>query len=203
MKVEHQKLDKISKIHNSQKRGRAFEKFLANLFRKADFKIHENPKGAKPRRSDLMAIDDDDKYLLIEAKHQKRKIDVADIDNVRSRLRRVPGEILGAIFSVSNFTSSAIREVEADRTREILLFNQQEIDRLVAGESTLQNLIQRKKESLRISGTVWFFQRPQHTRHLLRDTTQRFQIGSKRSSSIKLQAGYTRLLFSQNIPDTR
>ena len=148
-------------------------------------------------------IDAENKYLLAEAKHQKRKIGIPEIEEVRNRLRRLPPDTAGAIFSISDFGASAIYEVEADRTKEIFLFNKQEIERLISFESNLQSLIHQKRESLRTSGTVWFFQPPQYTRYPLRDTTQKFQINTERSSSIKLQTGYTRLLFSQNIPDTR
>jgi len=150
-----------------------------------------------------MVVDAENKYLVIEAKHQKRKIGIPEIEEVWNRLRKLPSDVAGAIFSFSGFAASAIREVEADKTREVFLFNRQEIERLITFQSTLHNLIHQKRESLRISGTAWFFQPPQHARHPLRDTTQRFQINNKCSTAIRLQAGYTRLLFNQNIPDTK
>lgn len=168
-----------------------------------DFKVKDNPKSTKPRQSDLMIIDADKNFFLVEAKHQKKKVGSPEIDEVRTRLRKLPSEIAGIIFSVSGFSDSAIREVEADKTREIFLFNRQEIEHLYSRAANLQGLIIQKRESLRTSGTVWFFRPPRHTRHRLRDSTQRFVFDGKFSSSIKLQEGYTRIFFNCGIPDIK
>lgn len=136
-------------------RGKEFERVIAQLLRSADFEVVENAKSAKPRQTDLFAKNDD-VDLLIEAKDQKRKIDVDDIDSLRARLNRVSFDIVGIIFSTSGLTNGARQAIEADRTREILAVVEDEIELLRSGKLNLVALIKRKRYEIRVNGTAWF-----------------------------------------------
>jgi hypothetical protein len=60
--------------------------------------------------------------ILIEAKNQKRNVDVGDIDFLRARLNRTSSDIVGAIFTTSRLTKRAVEAIEADRRREVLAY---------------------------------------------------------------------------------
>ena len=72
------------------------------------------------------------------------------------RLNRIPSDIVGCIFNMSDYSSGAIKQVESDRTREILLFNAAEINSIFADRFDVYELIRRKREILRVEGRVWF-----------------------------------------------
>jgi hypothetical protein len=110
---------KLSRIRDNHKRGREFERLLLKLFECNEFSVHYNPKAARPRQTDLI-VEKGNYTLLIEAKWRKSKIGVDDIDNLRARLSRVPSDFIGAMFSQSKYATSAVREAEADRNREML-----------------------------------------------------------------------------------
>ncbi|MCI0615753.1 hypothetical protein L0244_22440, partial [bacterium] len=130
---------------------------------------------------------------------------VSDIDDIRSRLGRVASDIVGAIFSMSDFRDTAIREVEADRRREVLLFAAFEIRAIVNGETNLLNLITRKKDELRRFGHVWLFQRYVKTQSLikLRSAKGLLCVNGKFLSALSSRSQNSNLLFALSIPDTR
>jgi len=108
-------------------RGRRFEKLLRRRLALEVFHVELNPKIAAPRQTDLFARLGTIDYV-IEAKWQTDKIGIADIDNVRIRLQRMPTDVVACIFSMSDYSEQAIDQVVQDRTREILLFNAAEIN---------------------------------------------------------------------------
>ncbi len=136
-------------------RGRDFEVEIAEFLRAAGFGVISNARVAAPRQTDLFARSGD-VDLLVEVKHRDRKIDVSDIDALRSRLNRVAPEVVGAIFTRSALTKNAIRAIELDRTREILVFVRQEIEQLYSQPGFLRSLLDRKRSELRVQGRVWF-----------------------------------------------
>jgi len=136
-------------------RGRAFDHLLCQRLALESSAVHLNPKAAKPRQTDLIATFGSQDYL-IEAKWRKRNVNVGDIGNLRDRLRRTPSDFVGCIFNMSDFAATAIEDVESDRTREILLFNAGEINSIFVGRASIQELIKRKREALRIQGKVLF-----------------------------------------------
>jgi hypothetical protein len=136
-------------------RGPAFEKLLGSRLIIEGFDVRFNPKTARPRQTDLVAIRES-QHFLIEAKWRKRNIDVGEVDDLRVRLSRTPSDIVGCIFNMSGYTSGAIDQVENNRAREILLFNAAEINSIFADRLKVHELVRRKRESLRIDGRVWF-----------------------------------------------
>ena len=147
--------DRLLDCEDAVGRGRAFEKLLGAQLTADGFDVRINPKTARPRQTDLLAIRDSQHYL-IEAKWRKRSVDVADVDDLRMRLSRIPSDFVGCIFNMAGYTSGAIQQVESDRTREILLFNAAEINSIFTARFAVHELIRRKREILRIKGRVWF-----------------------------------------------
>jgi Holliday junction resolvase len=136
-------------------RGPEFEKLLGARLIADGFDMHFNPKTARPRQTDLLAIRES-QHFLIEAKWRKQSINVGDVDSLRMRLNRIPSDIIGCIFSMSGYGKEAIKQVESERTREILLFNAAEINSIFADRFDVHELIRRKRETLRVEGRVWF-----------------------------------------------
>src|SRR5262249_33901581 len=97
-----QAFEDTAKIANPQARGFKFQELLRNIFVESRFEVVANPRGARPRQSDLFATRDGKEYL-IEAKWQKGKITSADIDDLRARLGRVHPGVTGCLFSMSEF----------------------------------------------------------------------------------------------------
>jgi Restriction endonuclease len=142
-------------VKSAAARGRDFEAEVAKFLRAAGFEVATNAKAAKPRQTDLFAKGDNI-ALLVEAKNQKRNVDVSDIDSLRSRLNRTSSDIVGIIFTTSGLTKGAIEAIEADRRREVLAFAIEEIEHLRSGTQNLRALIERKRNELRVQGKAWF-----------------------------------------------
>src|SRR5258708_7618447 len=147
--------EQLLKSDSPQKRGYSFETLLARFLRDNGFKVHQNAKAAKPRQTDMVA-EDDGQFLLIETKWKKKNIGSDDIDDLRNRLERSLSDVVGCVFSFSDFSKPAIDEVTENRKREILLFNAREIYGLFSSRFSLRHLIQEKRTHLRTDGAVWF-----------------------------------------------
>jgi hypothetical protein len=147
--------ERLLESEDAAGRGPAFERVLGERLADDGFTVHFNPRTARPRQTDLLAIREP-QHFLIEAKWRKRSIDVGDVDSLRTRLNRVPSDIVGCIFNMSGYGSGAIEQVESDRTREILLFNAAEINSIFADRFDVHELMRRKREMLRVEGWVWF-----------------------------------------------
>lgn len=147
--------DSLARAKEAHRRGFRFQDLLIRIFEEAHFEVHPNAGSARPRQTDLFVEYQDANYL-IEAKWQKKKIASSDIDNLRSRLNRTAGSVIGCLFSMSGYTPEAIVETESHRQREILLFSHDEIHRLTQGHEKILELIKQKQKSLRIHGKVWF-----------------------------------------------
>lgn len=144
----------LADAEDPQSRGIEFQDLLRQVLVESRFEVHQNPRVAKPRQSDLLATKDD-LVFLIEAKWLTRKIDASDIDDLRARLQRTPVNVIGCLISMSEFAPTAVEAVEADRQREILLFRPGEVESLTLGK-TVDELIKRKRKTFRIDGKVWF-----------------------------------------------
>jgi Restriction endonuclease len=147
--------ERLLESEDAAGRGPAFEKLLGARLIADGFDVHINPKTARPRQTDLVAIRAS-QHFLIEAKWRKRSVDVGEVDSLRARLNRIPSDFVGCIFNMSGYTSGAIEQVESDRAREILLFNAAEINAMFAERLEVNELIRRKRETLRLDGRVWF-----------------------------------------------
>lgn len=199
-------LDKPQERHvtkrNSTDRGREFEREVEKLLRLAGFEVVANAKTARPRQTDLFARADGTDFI-VEAKNRKSRIHVGDIDALRSRLRRVASDIVGIIFTTSELTRGAIREIEANRQREILVFVRDEIAQVQRGEKTIKSLLERKRKELRISGKVWFgpLLGSEYTTVRLPIETLRFVVEGKSSSHVESGSEFFGACFVLQIPD--
>ncbi len=107
------------------------------------------------------------------------------------------------MFSASDYTSSAIRATEADRTRELLLFSLEEIDQVYCNRLNLHELIQMKRDHFRIGGTVWFYKRDDNELESvrLRDCQDKLWMDSVCVDSVSSNSQGHRTLFARDIPD--
>jgi hypothetical protein len=121
-------------------RGRRFEKLIRGRLALEGFHVELNPKIAAPRQTDLFTRLGTTDYF-IEAKWQSDKIGIADIDNIRIRLQRMPTDVVACIFSMSDYSQQAIDQVGQDRTREILLFNAAEINAIFQQRAEVAELL--------------------------------------------------------------
>lgn len=140
-------------------RGRRFEKLLRHRLRLEGFQVELNPKIAAPRQTDLFARVGLTDYI-IEAKWQTDKIGIADIDNIRIRLQRTPTDVVACIFSMSDYSEQAVDQIVQDRTREILLFNAAEINAIFQQRVHVAELLNKKRDALRINACVLFTDAP-------------------------------------------
>lgn len=193
----------LNRAPNAAKRGRLFEKVISEIFERHGFRTTLNPKSAKPRQTDLH-VADDRCSLLIEVKSVSRKLDVSDIDNIRSRLNRVPADVVGAIFALSGFTDNAIKEIESSRTREIIVFGKAEIAAIWDGKINLNELVDRKREMLRTSGQVWFYKPLPSRRHekKLPLGCELFLNGGELNAYISSKSENSSVMFVRKLPDT-
>lgn len=182
--------------------GREFEDAVEELLRSAGFEVFRNPGAASPRQSDLFArknnID-----LLVEAKNQKRKIDVSNIDDLRSRLNRMSPEVIGIIFTTSDLTKPAIQEIEMDRRREIVVVIKEELERIRQGRQNLATLIDRKRDQLRIQGKVWFCLASfsEFLNVQFPHPTVIFRLAGKDQTLIQFRSTLSGAFYSLEIPD--
>src|SRR5690349_21101397 len=88
--------------HSPQERGYSFESLLSQLLHSNGFRVHRNAKTAKPRQTDLIA-EYSGKYFLIETKWKKKPLGSNDVDDLRNRIDRVPPDVIGCLFSMSDF----------------------------------------------------------------------------------------------------
>lgn len=183
-------------------RGRKFEKLLATLFKQSGFIVHSNPSGARPRQCDLI-VEDGEFSILVEAKAQQRRAGSAEIDALRSRLARLPTRIFGAVFCLSDYSAPAIRTVEADKSREILLFSVKEIAALCNGQTNLFRLINQKRRALSVSGSVWFLGSDSDREpHHLPQKLYHFLMGNVSVDVAHCRTNNADVTFALSIPDT-
>ncbi len=144
-------------MHRSKRHtpGDALELEVEQFLRSAGFRTQRNAGAARPRQTDIYA-QADDFDILVEVKDRKRSVDINDVDALRSRLGRTAADIVGVIFTTSAITKGAVKAIEADRTREILIFVSDEIRLLRRGRANALTLIQRKRNELRVRGRAWF-----------------------------------------------
>jgi hypothetical protein len=90
----------------AQKRGYELERLIARLFRGGHFNVRIDPKGTRPRQSDLIATRGAKTYV-IEVKWQKRPAGPSVIDGLRSRLAGMPPGAIGILISIGGVSAGA------------------------------------------------------------------------------------------------
>ncbi|MGT2500184.1 restriction endonuclease [Bradyrhizobium guangxiense] len=190
-------------MDSSAVRGHKFELEIAKLLRAAGFEVTLNAGAAAPRQTDLFA-QGQSLDLLVEAKDRRRKVDVSDVDALRARLSRTASDVVGVIFSTSGLTRGATKAIEVDRTREVLIFTGPEIDQLRLNLASLSNLLDRKRNELRVHGRVWFGS-PSHRDFLkvqLPLGAIEFRIDDQVSPYFESKSTFSATSYALQIPDS-
>lgn len=183
--------------------GQALELEVLKLLEGAGFRATRNARIAKPRQTDLLA-QGNDMTLLVEVKDRKRVLDINDIDSLRSRLNRTTPDVIGVFFTTSSISKTAIKEIENDRTRIVLVFDASEIELLRAGKARLLNLIAKKRGELLVNGRAWFRsgEGGEYLHVPLPKSTVEFVAGQSTSSYFCSKTDFAHSTFSTAIPDT-
>ena len=147
--------NKLFDENNPHKRGTDFQRLLLRLLAQHGFDVWPNARSATPRQTDMVARKQE-RHFLIETKWMSKKIHSPEIDDLRSRLIRTPHDFVGCIFSMSDYAETASAQVIENRQREILLFDAYEISLLFNGKQKLDELVDRKRDALRLNAKVWF-----------------------------------------------
>lgn len=198
----------LAKETDERRRGRMFELLIQRLFTACHYRVKRGPRMARPRQTDLLASKDRDDYL-IEVKWQENPADVADLDNLQARLHRTPLHLIGMLLSMSGFTKQAIAELENHRQRIVLLFDFEEIDRLLSGNLEIDSLIREKRDAFVGEGRVSFLRSPSHWR--TRPIPDRTVLPSPDLQIVVPQSdivpwisgagGFGPLVFARDLPD--
>jgi hypothetical protein len=162
-----------------------------------------NARVAKPRQTDILA-QGNDLTLLVEVKDRNRVLDIGDIDSLRSRLSRTIPEVIGVLFTTSAISRPALKEIENDRTRVVLVFVASEIELLRAGKARVLNLITKKRSELLVNGRAWFRtgEGGEYLDTPLPRSTMEFVAGPRASSYFCSKTDFAHATFSTAIPDT-
>jgi hypothetical protein len=196
-------LGRVRAIPDPHKRGYAFERFIADLFREAGFDVTPNAGAAAPRQTDLVARRGDQAYL-IETKWEDRKTDVSGVSALHDRLIRTSSELVGVFFSYGGFSEEAKDDVRARRAVRMLLFDEEAIDEIGTRPRDLVRLLELKRTMLMDramvhtggSGTARFIRSglpSSNAAFVMRDGT--------RTSIYRDSGGYNNLVFAAELPD--
>jgi Restriction endonuclease len=141
-------LDELAAMFDAARRGRAFEHYVARLFRKHHFTVIVDSRIAQPRQTDLIALKLGERYL-VECKWRAAAATIDDIDALRSRLERTGVDVTGVLISMAGFTNEVKINAEQQRRQPVLLLSGKELHELEAGYGvSLPALLYRKRESL-------------------------------------------------------
>jgi hypothetical protein len=149
----------LREAENAHGRGRAFEQLIRRLFQQAHFKVAFNPGAAAPRQTDLVATYADAAYP-IETKWQQKPAGVAEVDEVRTRLRETHASMIGVLISVSGFGDQAIQRVEDRRERPVLLLDCDDLEALLHSPEELPELLRQKRQELMVHGRAFAIDDP-------------------------------------------
>ena len=198
----HDELNALKSETHPYKRAKRFEVFLGHLLETDSLRVTHDPKTAKPRQTDLVASGDGD-FFLVEAKWTKKKTGIDDIAQVRHRLSLVPSDMFACVFSIGGFSQTAVEEVRRDKSRQIYLFNENEMRAIVTGSPTFQELLAKKKEFFRIRGSVFLLDEvlPDAPAYALRDEPDVFQVGGSPVPWLRNQTGLNEIIFSTELLD--
>jgi hypothetical protein len=183
--------------------GLALEREVVQLLEGAGFRAHPNARVARPRQTDILA-QGNDLTLLVECKDRKRVLNSDDIDSLRSRLNRTTPDVIGVFFTESDISRPAIKEIENDRTRVVLVFIASEIELLRKGKALLLNLISKKRRELLVNGRAWFRtgECGEYLNVPLPKSTMEFVTVEPASGYFCSKTGFAHSAFSTEMPDT-
>jgi hypothetical protein len=200
----HEALRALDGMADKAKRGRQFERLVADLFRANHFDVRLDAGVARPRQTDLLATKVSEVYL-IECKWRSAKADIADIDGLRARLRRTHGAT-GLMVGMAGFSGTAVSDVADHRDQPILLLSGDELRSVVKKPAELLDLLWRKAEALRVDGQAVLDEpsrtQPKRRPRPLPDSPTRFvRPGLEPSSVIEFGGGFGHTTFTHDLVD--
>lgn len=136
-----------------QARGLRLERIVARRFRAAHYRVRTNPRTARPRQTDLVAIAGEDVFV-VEVKWTAKPVGVGVLASLRDRLARTAGGGIGLLISVSGFTKSVVEEVRTSRARPVLLIDGNELEDVLSRYADLRRLLRAKRDALLLEGDV-------------------------------------------------
>src|SRR5439155_26134712 len=100
------------------------------------------------------------------------------------------------------FAPTALRGIEADRTREILAFSPHEVAGLFASHVNLFHLINRKRDALTAHASVWLWD-PKETPRAFngRAGSEAFLIGNQNLSMVASETENSQVVYADALPD--
>ena len=134
-------------------RGYGLEVLVAHVFRRAHFRVELDPGTAKPRQTDVVA-EGGGHVFLIETKWTAKPLSVAEIDSLKARLDNTHSGVIGVLVSINGFTSTAIKGVETQRDRQILLIDGKDLEVACKHGADLRRILRNKQDALLLDGEV-------------------------------------------------
>jgi hypothetical protein len=194
--------DRLCECEDAQSRGYELERLVAKLFRAAHFDVQHDSDSARPRQTDL-AVNGHGSAYLVEVRWRGRRADTGIVDALHSRLRRTPPAVAGILISVAGFSAEAIEEIENQRSsRTVIPLDEEELSRAFADPHGLVVLLEQKRDSLVMHGSLRFPERPVPEFEDFKASPLHFAIDGGREASILDNAGtHSQFAFAREIPD--
>jgi hypothetical protein len=142
-----QKLSQLRGERNAAIRGSGLELFIADLFGHEHFRVDRENLSSNGRQVDLFLTRGQLK-LLVETKWTKRAATIDEVDQLLTRLQGAPPNVVGLLVSMSGFSRAAIKRVEQNTQRPVLLLSGDEVDQLVERGHGLHALVTWKLDHL-------------------------------------------------------
>lgn len=189
---------------NTRRRGPALEQLVRRLFQQAHFNVAFDPAAAAPRQTDLVATYGNASYL-IETKWRQKRAGVAEVDEVRTRLRETHASMIGVLISVSGFGDGAIKRVEDRRERPVLLIDGDDLETMLRSPEELPELLRGKRQELMIHGRAVATDGPRAGGSPRLDTLPvdqvSFLIDGEREPMLTSRGDFGQFVFVQDMPD--
>jgi hypothetical protein len=140
-------LDRLQTMNDRAARGLEFEGFFERLLRAHGCDV-ERGKGRPGEQVDVFVHRPF--RSLVECRWRNDPVDVPDVASLISKLTRErPAIVTGIYVSMSGFTSGASREAaEHARERVVVLFDGNDIRRLLDGETHIADLVDERVDAL-------------------------------------------------------
>ncbi|MBH0781556.1 restriction endonuclease [Nocardia bovistercoris] len=135
--------------NNPQERGRRFERFLNDLFELFDLEPRLSYVLNGEQIDGSFSFDTDD--YIVEAKWTKEPIGRDQLDILDSKVRRRGKNALGAFFSASSYTSTALGKYSEGST--FIAVDGQEIFLILEGRVRLDEVLRNKKRHVNDTGS--------------------------------------------------
>lgn len=130
--------------HNASERGYELEEILNDLFRLFEL----NPRGAFRRTGEQIdgAFVHDGAHFLIEAKWQKKPVNLADLRDLDSAVKTSLDNTLGLFVSINGFSDEALQGYILGERPRILCMDGADLMMVLEAKIDLSDLLSRKRD---------------------------------------------------------